>query len=55
MDYPFTRPTSYGLGKSKWVSAQFAPGDKIPLDVLKAWIGESYRAMAPKKLVATLN
>ena len=55
LDYSFTRPTSYGLGKSRWVSAQFATGDKIPVDVLKAWIGESYRAVAPKRLVAALD
>lgn len=52
---PFTSPTAYGLGKSGWVSAQFAPGEIPPVDMLKAWIDESYRAQAPKKLVATLG
>ncbi len=52
---PFCTPTAYGLGKSGWVSAQFAPGDEIPVDMLKAWIEESYRAQAPKKLVASLE
>src|SRR5262245_38091611 len=51
---PFTKPTAYGLGKSGWVSASFAKGDIPPIDVLKAWIDESYRAQAPKKLVASL-
>jgi predicted DNA-binding protein (MmcQ/YjbR family) len=55
LEYSFTRPTSHGLGKSRWVSAWFAPGDDIPLDVLKTWIGESYRAVAPKKLAAALD
>ena len=55
LNYPFTRPTSYGLGKSRWVSARFAPDDDIPLDVLRAWIGESYRAVAPKKLVTGMD
>jgi len=50
---PFTEPTAYGLGKSGWVSAKF-PDGKLPLDMLKAWIDESYRAQAPKKLVASL-
>jgi hypothetical protein len=45
----------YGLGKSGWVSAKFADGDKPPVDMLKAWIDESYRAQAPKKLVKTLS
>jgi predicted DNA-binding protein (MmcQ/YjbR family) len=50
---PFAEPTAYGLGKSGWVSAKF-PDGKLPLDMLKAWIDESYRAQAPKKLVASL-
>ena len=52
---PFTKPTEYGLGKSGWVSARFADGDAIPVDMLKEWIDESYRAQAPKKLVAQLD
>jgi predicted DNA-binding protein (MmcQ/YjbR family) len=52
---PFTQPTPYGLGKSGWVSAKFPPGKKPPLEMLKAWIDESYRAQAPKKLVASLS
>lgn len=52
---PFTKPTAYGLGKSGWVSASFAEGESIPVDMLKEWIDESYRAQAPKKLVATLD
>lgn len=52
---PFTEPTAYGLGKSGWVSAKFSPGKKPPVDLLKAWIDESYRAQAPKKLVASLE
>jgi predicted DNA-binding protein (MmcQ/YjbR family) len=52
---PFASPTAYGLGKSGWVTAQFGPREKPPVDVLKAWIDESYRAVAPKKLVATLK
>ena len=51
---PFAEPTGYGLGKSGWVSASFEAGDAPPLDVLKEWIDESYRAIAPKKLVASL-
>lgn len=51
---PFVEPTGYGLGKSGWVTATFGPKDKPPLPVLKQWIDESYRAVAPKKLVAQL-
>jgi predicted DNA-binding protein (MmcQ/YjbR family) len=52
---PFTKPTAYGLGKSGWVSASFAEGQMPPVDLLKEWIDESYRAQAPKKLVASLT
>jgi hypothetical protein len=27
----------------------------VPIDMLRQWIDESYRAVAPKKLVATLG
>ena len=52
---PFCEPTPYGLGKAGWVSASF--DDKTPpdLEMLKAWIDESYRAQAPKKLLAQLE
>ena len=50
----FTNPTGYGLGKSGWVTATFDPKQTPPLDLLENWIDESYRAQAPKKLVATL-
>jgi predicted DNA-binding protein (MmcQ/YjbR family) len=52
---PFTEPTSYGLGKSGWVSAKFPPCKKLPVEMLKEWIDESYRAQAPKKLVLSLE
>lgn len=50
LEYPFTEPTRYGLGKSGWVTASFGPEAKAPLDLLEAWIAESYRAIAPKSL-----
>jgi len=51
---PFTRPTEYGLGKSGWVTADFGEKDPLPLELLEAWIDESYRAQAPKRLQAQL-
>jgi predicted DNA-binding protein (MmcQ/YjbR family) len=52
---PFASPTGYGLGKSGWVSAVFTGQKTPPLDVLKAWIDESYRAIAPKRLLKALD
>ena len=55
LELPFTKPTGYGLGKSGWVTASFGPKDKPPVEILKSWIRESYRAVAPKKLSARLS
>ena len=52
---PFASPTAYGLGKSGWVSASPPEGEQVPVDMFKEWIDESYRAQAPKKLVAQLD
>jgi len=52
---PFCSPTGYGLGKSGWVTARFTAKDKPNLDLLRQWIEESYRAVAPKNLVAALD
>lgn len=50
---PDTAPTPYGLGKSGWVS--FTPKGDIPVELLKSWIDESYRAQAPKKLIKQID
>jgi predicted DNA-binding protein (MmcQ/YjbR family) len=52
---PFCKPTGYGLGKSGWVSSTFVEGDQAPFDILRSWIDESYRAVAPKRLVKQLS
>jgi predicted DNA-binding protein (MmcQ/YjbR family) len=45
-------PTGYGLGRAGWVTVPLAG---LPRDVLLDWIEESYRIVAPKKLVAELD
>jgi predicted DNA-binding protein (MmcQ/YjbR family) len=55
LTFPFASPTGYGLGKSGWVTARFEGKDDIPLDLLEQWIDESFRAIAPKKLIAKLD
>jgi predicted DNA-binding protein (MmcQ/YjbR family) len=52
--FSFAQPTGYGLGASGWVTASFAPGDDAPEQLLLDWIDESYRAVAPVKLVKQL-
>jgi predicted DNA-binding protein (MmcQ/YjbR family) len=57
LELPFAKPTGYGLGKSGWVSARFTKEDEdeVPTEMLKEWIEESYRAVAPKKLSALIR
>jgi len=52
---PFAEPTGYGLGRSGWVTASFRPGESVPVPILSAWLDESYRAIAPKKLLAQMQ
>ena len=55
LQLPYAEPTGYGLGKSGWVSFNPSEGQIPPLDWLRAWVEESYRAQAPKKLVKELD
>jgi predicted DNA-binding protein (MmcQ/YjbR family) len=48
------KPTGYGLGASSWMTVpDDAPG--VILDLLQDWVEESYRIVAPKRLVAELD
>ena len=51
-ELPFVTPTGYGLGKSGWVTASWPSDLADPMALFQAWIDESYRAQAPRKLVA---
>ena len=53
LSMPFTVPTGYGLARGNWVTVH-APPD-APLELFMAWIEESYRAVAPRALVARLD
>ncbi len=52
---PFAAPTRYGLGKHGWVTATFNVGADAPLDMIQEWVDESFRAVAPKRIVAQLE
>jgi predicted DNA-binding protein (MmcQ/YjbR family) len=52
---PGAEPTGYGLGKAGWVSLTLATEQLPPIGVLHDWVEESYRAVAPKKLIAELD
>jgi predicted DNA-binding protein (MmcQ/YjbR family) len=51
---PDAYPTRYGLGRGGWVTVPLRETSP-PLDVLTDWVEESYRLVAPKVLVATLD
>ena len=51
---PFVTPMAYGLGRSGWVTIELGKRRKPSVHLLKAWIDESYRAVAPRTLVARL-
>jgi len=52
---PGASPTGYGLGKAGWVSITLGKEGQPPLAVLKDWVEESYRRVAPKRLVKELD
>jgi predicted DNA-binding protein (MmcQ/YjbR family) len=43
-------PMAYGLGRHGWVTIQLGGDDMPKGDVLRDWVTESYRAVAPKSL-----
>ncbi len=53
MAVPGAKPTPYGLGKAGWVTIPLAGAP--PADILCDWLEESYRLIAPKKLVKELS
>ncbi|MEZ4728252.1 MAG: MmcQ/YjbR family DNA-binding protein [Caldilineaceae bacterium] len=55
LSLPYAKPAGYGLGKSGWVSCQTTIVTAIEVPLVKEWIVESYRAVAPKKLAALID
>src|SRR5215813_11598311 len=53
LSLPGAEPTHYGLGSKGWVTIR--PTPKTSTAVLQFLIDESYRCIAPKKLVDTLG
>jgi predicted DNA-binding protein (MmcQ/YjbR family) len=47
-------PTGYGLGRAGWVNVPVR-AEGVTLDLLRDWVEESYRIVAPKRLVAELD
>jgi len=47
-------PTGYGLGKSGWVTLPLR-AQGVTIALLRDWVEESYRIVAPKRLVSQLD
>jgi len=54
VDLPWAEPTHYGMGKHGWVTGHLT-AKNAPMDLIRAWVDESFRAIAPKKLVKQLD
>ncbi|MBV7694342.1 MmcQ/YjbR family DNA-binding protein [Streptomyces sp. TRM70350] len=52
---PGAEPAAYGLGRSGWVSIPMEPKDAPAAELLCDWVEESYRGIAPKRLIAELD
>lgn len=53
--YPGVEPAGYGLGRHGWITGRWTDDAPIDLDRLRAWIDESYRLVAPKRLVRSMS
>ena len=53
MAFDWVVPARYGLDRGGWVTCTVP--DDAPLEMLTGWIEESYRAVAPKRLVERLG
>ena len=51
LELPFCQPAAYGLGKSGWVTVSFEAKEPVPVSLLRDWIEESFRNVAPRRLV----
>ncbi|WP_171166909.1 MmcQ/YjbR family DNA-binding protein [Streptomyces sp. I05A-00742] len=51
---PGAAPTGYGLGRAGWVSVPLGGGG-TPVELFCDWVEESYRTVAPRRLVAELD
>jgi predicted DNA-binding protein (MmcQ/YjbR family) len=52
---PGAEPAGYGLGKAGWVRIPLAEKGAPAAELLCDWVEESYRVIAPKRLIAELD
>ncbi|MPY58711.1 MmcQ/YjbR family DNA-binding protein [Streptomyces spongiae] len=52
---PGAEPAGYGLGRSGWVRIPLEEKGAPEAELLCDWVEESYRVIAPKRLIAELD
>jgi len=52
---PYMKPAGHGLWKGGWANLTQVTGDEFDFTTIRGWITQSYRAVAPKKLVKVLD
>jgi predicted DNA-binding protein (MmcQ/YjbR family) len=52
---PYMSPAGHGLWKAGWARLEQASGDDFDFETIEGWIAQSYRAVAPKKLLRRLD
>jgi predicted DNA-binding protein (MmcQ/YjbR family) len=55
MTSPGAEPAGYGLGKAGWVRIPLEEKGAPAAELLCDWVEESFRTIAPKKLIAELD
>ncbi|BFO17396.1 hypothetical protein SHKM778_37840 [Streptomyces sp. KM77-8] len=55
MTCPGAEPAGYGLGRAGWVRVPLEPEGAPAAGLLRDWVEESYRTIAPKRLAAELD
>ncbi len=55
LSHPGAEPAGYGLGKAGWVSVPLAGAGAPGAELVCDWVEESYRVIAPKRLLTELD
>jgi predicted DNA-binding protein (MmcQ/YjbR family) len=54
-ELPGVTATGYGLGKSGWITLTLTAADKPDLSLMRDWLDESFRSVAPKAVLKKIS
>ncbi len=55
LEEDWAQPMGYGMGRHGWVTLTFLRPESVPMAQVRDWLDESYRAVAPKRLLKALD